>query len=166
VATRADGTDDGPTVYRHTQSGARLAVLLVATVAATLLIAVGSVRRAAGRDGGPPAGLWMAAGVGALVAAAAAVSFSRLTITVTQDELRWGFVGPVGRGRVARADVASAAPTTTTLLADGIGIHRAARGWVYNVALGPAVLVTRRDGAVIVLGTDDPAGLLAALAPR
>jgi hypothetical protein len=159
-----DATDAPP--YRHAQRGTRLALLLVGTVAAMLVVAVGAVRGAAARAGAPAPGVWVAVGVGALVSLVAAVSFSRLTIEVTRDELRWSFVGPFGRGRVPRAEIAAVAPTTTTLLADGIGVHRAARGWVYNVALGPAVLVTRRDGSAVVLGTDDPAGLLAALARR
>ena len=51
-------------------------------------------------------------------------------------------------------------------LVDGVGIHAGPRGWVYNVALGPAVRVVPRDGRAFLLGTDDPAGLVGALAPR
>jgi hypothetical protein len=45
----------------------------------------------------------------------------------------------------------------------GIGIHLTFRGWVWNVATGRGVQIHRCEGMPIVLGTDDPEALLAAI---
>lgn len=148
--------------YRHTQRARLLVALLVSGVLAVTVVTV-----APGRGGAAApwsAAQWTAAAVAAVALLAAAAVFSSLTVAVDDEMLRWHFAFGALARTVPRADVAGAELTATTLL-DGIGIHRGPRGWVYNVALGPAIRVVRRDGSAFLLGTDDPGGLVAALAP-
>jgi hypothetical protein len=153
-------TTKRPPAYRHTQAG-RLAAVLVASAAAAMAASAAAVVRDAGR--GVPVGAVVASAVGVVALLAAAVVFSSLTVEVDATALRWHFAFGAVRRAVPRDAVARVEATATTLL-DGVGIHRGPRGWVYNVAPGPAVRVVRRDGSALVLGTDDPDGLVAALA--
>jgi len=52
---------------------------------------------------------------------------------------------------------------TRTTFWQGVGIHRTRSGWVYNVATGDAVLVTRANGKRTLLGCDEPRRLMAAI---
>lgn len=95
-------------------------------------------------------------------------AFARLTVEVGAapggaNELRWAmtFGWPSGRIPIAAIADATIVPVSFWM---GIGIHLTLRGWVWNVSLGKGVRVTKRDGSDVILGTDDPAGLLAAIA--
>jgi hypothetical protein len=46
---------------------------------------------------------------------------------------------------------------------DGWGIHRLARGWIYNVSGWEAVEIELASGSVHRIGTDEPRALLAAI---
>lgn len=81
---------------------------------------------------------------------------------MTDSSLIWCSGPGVWRKEVRVDEIMAAEPTTTTFV-DGSGIHLTRRGWLYNVAGRRAVLITRRDGRRFLLGTDDPAGLVAAL---
>lgn len=146
--------------YRHTQSGRLIAgligtgVVAVSVVTGTRLAAAGAPRR-----------VWVGLALAEAVVLGLAGLFSTFTVEVDAGALRWHFALGAFRRTVPRAEIAAVEPTRTTLL-DGIGIHRGPRGWVYNVALGPAVRVVRQDGRAFLLGTDDAGGLVAALAPR
>ncbi len=89
--------------------------------------------------------------------------FGSMTIEVTRTELRWWFgVGWPG-GRIARAELVGEEIENPGLL-NGIGLHLTMSGWLWNVALGPAVALHRSGKLATILGTDDPDGLIAALA--
>ena len=65
-------------------------------------------------------------------------------------------------GGIPIADIARAEIVPVTFWM-GIGIHLTLRGWIWNVALGQGVRIVSADGPDIVLGTDDPQELLAAI---
>lgn len=94
-------------------------------------------------------------------------AFARLRIDVDaregQPAVRWAMTFGWPSGSVPIAEI-TGAQTIAVAFWMGIGIHVTLRGWVWNVALGKAVQIQRRRGAPIVLGTDDPEGLLAAIA--
>lgn len=143
--------------YRHEQTGRIYAALI--PLAVVLAVLAGATLVTAGKAGGfaPAAAL--------IIAAVALVAFARLTIDVSSGPpaaLRWAmtFGWPGGTIPIdAIADV-QIVPVTFWM---GIGIHLTLRGWVWNVSLGRGVAVRKTDGGEIVLGTDDPQGLLAAI---
>jgi hypothetical protein len=136
--------------YEHTQRAAGLQVGLIAGAAACgLLSQVAAV---------PPA----VPVVAAVALVLAAYVFSSLTVVVTEDRLIWAFGPGVIRKQVSLADV-QAAEVTATRWYDGWGIHRTRRGWLYNVSGSQAVAVSLKDGRRVLLGTDEPARLRAAI---
>ena len=89
--------------------------------------------------------------------------FSTLTVMVTQQELRWHFGPGIWKKSVPRSDIASATPTRTKWWY-GFGIRLTPRGWLYNVSGLDAVAVEMRTGKIVLIGTDEPDKLAAALA--
>jgi hypothetical protein len=89
--------------------------------------------------------------------------FDGLTIRIAGDALTWRF-GHLGfpRGRVRLDEIAAASLTRTTFW-EGWGIRWTRRGWLYNVSGCDAVLIQRRDGRSLLLGTDEPRRLKAAI---
>jgi hypothetical protein len=100
--------------------------------------------------------------VGAAAAAALGLLWSRMTICIDSDRLRWSFGPGWPRFSLALAEIQSVDATRTTFW-QGWGIHRTRRGWLYNIAGWDAVLVTRADGKQFLLGTDEPRRLKSAL---
>jgi len=92
----------------------------------------------------------------------AASMFGSMTIEVTQTLVRWRFTLGWPSGSILRADLRDAVREDPSPI-NGIGIHLTLRGWLWNVALGPAVGLRKKSGGEVLLGTDDPDGLLAAL---
>jgi hypothetical protein len=99
---------------------------------------------------------------GAAVAVALALLWSRLTIRIDGDLLRWSFGPGWPRFSLPLAEIASVDVTRTTFW-QGWGIHLTRQGWLYNISGWDAVLITRRDGKRLLLGTDEPRRLKAAL---
>jgi hypothetical protein len=99
---------------------------------------------------------------GAAVAVALALLWSRLTIRIDGDRLRWSFGPGWPRFSLPLAEIASVDVTRTTFW-QGWGIHLTRQGWLYNISGWDAVLITRRDGKRLLLGTDEPRRLKAAL---
>lgn len=97
-----------------------------------------------------------------LIVLASAVSFSSLTIGVDDRELLWHFGLGMLRKSIPLAEITRVESATTSTF-DGLGIHYTMRGWLYNVAGRRAVLITLRDGRRLMLGTDEPERLVAAL---
>ena len=101
---------------------------------------------------------------GAALAIAVDWCFSSLTIRVTSDELQlqlhfgWGWP----RKRVPLADIAAVEVTRTTFI-EGWGVHRTRRGWLYNVAGFDAVVLRRRDGTAVLVGSDEAPRLKGAI---
>jgi hypothetical protein len=96
--------------------------------------------------------------VAAVVMMVSAFAFSSLTIAVRDGQLSWWFGPGIVKKTVPLSTIASAEPTTTSII-NGWGIHLTARGWLYNVAGRQAVLITQKDGKRFLLGTDEPDSL-------
>jgi hypothetical protein len=114
----------------------------------------------------PPPGFgspsqWAGA-LGAAVALAVGWLCSSLTVRVDNDSLRlhFGFGWP--RKTVPLGDIDAAEVTRTTFW-EGWGVHRTRRGWLYNVSGYDAVLLRRRDGSSLLIGSDEPRRLKAAI---
>lgn len=108
-------------------------------------------------DAFPPA-LWLAAPLVLGMVAA----FGSLTIAIDHECLRWHFGPGVWRKRLLLEEIAEVTITRTRAW-EGWGIRWTPRGWLYNVAGLDAVLVRRRDGKAVLLGSDEAGRLAAAL---
>lgn len=139
--------------YRHTQTGWLLRIVSGVT---GLVFAV--LAAAYPIDTSVPHEMLIAV---ALLFAALGFAWSRLTIEVDNERARWWFGLGVPRGTLLLADIASVETTRTTFW-QGWGVHRTRNGWLYNVAGYDAVLITRRDGRRLMLGSDEPRRLKAA----
>ncbi len=101
--------------------------------------------------------------IGSVIVAVAIAIFSRLTTRVDSDAVSWSFGWGWPAASVALADIQSVEGTETNLL-EGWGIHWTIwHGWLWNVGGFQAVEITKRDGARVTLGTDDPQGLYDAI---
>jgi hypothetical protein len=99
---------------------------------------------------------------GATAAVVLGLLWSRMTIRVDGDRLHWSFGPGWPRFSLPLAEIRSVEATRTTFW-QGVGIHRTRRGWVYNVAAGDAVVVTRANGKQTLLGSDEPRRLKSAI---
>jgi hypothetical protein len=90
------------------------------------------------------------------------ISFARLTIEVDPTGVRWGMTFGIPSGFIPMEEIVSVDVVPVSFWY-GIGIHITLRGWVWNVALGRGVQIHRCGGMPIVLGTDDPEALVAAI---
>ena len=140
--------------YEHTQSGWPVRIAFGLT--ALGLLVMGSVQPF---DRPVPSAVLL---VGALIAAALGVAWSRLTVRVDAERLRWSFGPGWPRFSLPLADIAAVEATRTTFW-QGWGIHRTRHGWLYNIAGRDAVLIKRKYGKQVLLGTDEPRRLKAAL---
>jgi hypothetical protein len=103
----------------------------------------------------------LALAIGAIVLIGG-VSFARLTTEVDARGVRWWMTFGFPSGSVTFEEIISAEIVSVTFLG-GIGIHLTLRGWLWNVGLGNGVQIHRCDRMPVVLGTDDPEGLLEAI---
>jgi hypothetical protein len=90
------------------------------------------------------------------------LAFGSLTVTIAEGQLTWRFGLGWPRKSLPLAEITLAEPTRTRFI-EGWGIHLTRRGWLYNVSGFDAVLLTRRDGKSVLIGTDEPRALVAAL---
>jgi hypothetical protein len=99
---------------------------------------------------------------GAALMVVAGWCFSSLTVRISDDTLKlhFGFGWP--SKTVPLADIVSADVTRTTFW-EGWGVHRTRRGWLYNVSGFDAVIVQRRDGSALLVGSDEARRLKAAI---
>jgi hypothetical protein len=137
-------------IYRHEQFG-RMYVGLLGVVAVLICLTVGF------RVGGAAFAVSLF-----VFLALVCVATAWLTIEVGEGGVRWRMTFGFPSGAVAIGDVVSASIIPVSFWY-GIGIHLTLRGWVWNVSLGRGVQIDRSEGLPIVLGTDDPEGLLAAI---
>jgi hypothetical protein len=140
--------------YEHTQAGWPVRIAFGVTALGFLVIA--SVRPFSGPT---PSGALL---LGALAAVAAGLMWSRLTVRIDGERLRWSFGLGWPRFSAPLAEITAVEVTRTTFW-QGWGIRRTRDGWLYNISGWDAVLVTRRDGKRFLLGTDEPRRLRAAL---
>jgi hypothetical protein len=88
--------------------------------------------------------------------------FSQLTVSVSDEHLVWHFGGGFWTKRLNRAEITCAKPVRCKWWY-GWGIRLSPLGWLYNVSGLDAVAVTGSDGKTVLIGTDDPEVLSAAL---
>jgi hypothetical protein len=99
---------------------------------------------------------------GAAIAVILGLMWSRLTIRIDGDRLRWSFGVGWPRFSLPLAEVQSVEVTRTTFW-QGWGIHVVRGGWIYNIAGWDAVRITRTGGRLVLLGTDEPRRMKAAI---
>ena len=104
----------------------------------------------------------LALSLGAMLAVAIGWLWSSLTVRIADGALRVQFGLGLPRKTVPLADLESVEVTRTRFL-DGWGVRRTRRGWLYNVSGFDAVLLRRKDGKALLVGTDEPRKLKAAL---
>ena len=135
-------------LYRHTQIA--WAVLIPADITCIFMIYAFAAHREYGA-------------LFALVALSVlSALFYALTVTVTESDIDIKFGIGLLRKRVPRGDVFLAEPHRTSFC-DGWGIRGRTAGRIYNVSGYEAVRLTLHNGRRIIIGTDDPARLLAAI---
>jgi hypothetical protein len=141
--------------YEHTQAGWPLRIALV--LGALLFVAMTALEEL--RQS--PTSLALLIG-GAVLAATLGWLFSSLTVRVQDGALRLHFGLGVPRKSWPLAEVESV-DVTRTRFWDGWGVHRTRRGWLYNVSGFDAVLVRLAGGKAVLVGTDEPRKLKAAI---
>ncbi|WP_394193523.1 hypothetical protein [Pseudoalteromonas atlantica] len=88
--------------------------------------------------------------------------FHGLTIKVDNTSISWGF-GPGLFGDTLLLQDIVEAKAVENSFRHGIGLRITHDGWIYTVSGFSAVQLTMKDGSQYRLGTNDQAGLLAAL---
>ena len=136
--------------YEHTQRGT--------VILAALLIGVAICSALATLAPAPPFVVPMVFGVFVVCA----YMFSSLSIQITGRTLCWYFGPGLFRKKILLSDIRGAEVARTRLI-HGWGIHRTTRGWLYNVSGFDAVAVRLDTGKEILLGTDEPERLCAAI---
>lgn len=139
--------------YERTQQAAWMWIVLLLVIAAILAAWSTDPRP----EIGPPVAIAL---VPLLLAGAI---FTRLTIAVDANAVRWHFGWGWPGGSVAMADIARTEVTQTSLL-EGWGIHWTIwHGWLWNAGGFQAVEIFKSDGGPVTLGTADPQGLVEAI---
>ena len=136
--------------YEHTQRGT--VILAALLIAAAICSALATLAPA------PPFVVPMVFGVFVVCA----YMFSSLTIQITSRTLCWYFGPGLFRKKILLSDIRGVEVARTRLI-HGWGIHRTTRGWLYNVSGFDAVAVRLDTGKEILLGTDEPERLRAAI---
>jgi hypothetical protein len=98
----------------------------------------------------------------ALFLLAGLVVFSTLTTEVSDETLTWYFTGHVAGGAIPLGEIERVASVRNPR-AYGWGIRALPDGRLYNVSGLKAVSINLRDGRRIVLGSDEPDRLAAAI---
>ncbi len=97
-----------------------------------------------------------------VVAMAISFVFGSMTVEINGGQLNWWFGPSILKKSLAVADIAVAEQVRNNWKW-GWGIRYYGNGWLFNVSGLDAVEVTRADGKMLRLGTDDPEGLAAAI---
>ena len=88
--------------------------------------------------------------------------FHGLTIKVDEAHISWAFGPGVAGQKLALEDIVGVKAVQNSYR-HGIGIRITHDGWIYSVSGFSAVQLTLKDGSQYRLGTNDQAGLVAAL---
>ncbi len=136
--------------YRHTQVG-WVTLGSILSGAALILVLLAGLRELPGA--------WLPVVLLVLVG----LLFATLTVEVDADEIRASFTGGIVRKRVALAHVVRCREVRNPWYY-GWGIHKLPGGWIWNVSGFEAVELALTDGAVLRIGTDEPAALARAIA--
>ena len=138
--------------YRHTQK-ARWIFALLGAAAGVTVIAAFAVNDPV---------FWLICLGCAAFTGTIAWLFSSLTVEVDDSELKWFFGPGFWRKSVPRSDILHASAIRTQWW-HGWGIRYTPMGWLYNVYGLDAVAVARNGRRAVLIGTDEPDALLAAL---
>lgn len=105
--------------------------------------------------------------IGAFAAVAAmVVAFIHLTTRVDPSRVSWSFTLGIPSGSIPFTDIADVQITKMHFW-EGYGIHwTILHGWLWNVSGFQGVMIRKRSGRVVTLGTDDPQGLYEAIQTR
>jgi len=142
-------------LYEHTQAGWPLRI---AFVAASVILIVLAAMPELSQTPTPPLVLV----AGAAISAAIGWTWGALTVRIQDDQLQVRFGLGFPRKTVRVADIAAAEITRTTFL-EGWGLRRTRRGWLYNVSGFDAVQLRLTNGRSLMVGTDEPRRLKAAI---
>jgi hypothetical protein len=137
--------------YQHRQIGTLMIIALV----------IGAVVVASAAYANPGIGRWVAAAF-ALGLIVLAWLFSSLTVSVSEDELRWYFGPGAWKYRLALAEIEAVRIVRNDVL-NGFGIRMRPGFRLYNVSGLDAVELRLKTGEIRRIGTDDAAGLAGAL---
>ncbi len=140
----------GRILYRRTQPG----TALVAIIGVASLVAGGAEVAQAHSP--------RSAAVVATFLIALAFVFATMTITVTTSHVEWELTFGLLRGRLSIAQIDAVSTARVTLLS-GLGIRTNGRDWLWIVSGRDVVVLQRRDGRTIRLGSDDVDGVVAAV---
>lgn len=88
--------------------------------------------------------------------------FSQLTVVVEDGALSWHFGEGFWKKSLSLSEIVSAHAVRTRWWY-GWGIRLTPKGWLYNVSGLDAVEIKTRDGKTVLIGTDEPDKLAAAL---
>jgi hypothetical protein len=142
-------------LYEHTQTGWPIRIAFLALAVGLLVLAalpdVGQART-------PPRVLAAAVGIAALFGWV----WGSLTVSIEDGELRIRFGLGWPRKTVPLSDISDVEITRTSFF-EGWGVHRTRRGWLYNVSGYDAVLLRLGSGRSMLVGSDEPRRLKAAL---
>jgi hypothetical protein len=145
-------------MYSHSQFGWPMAIgtALGLSFATGVLLAVSAETRASAP--------WVMAALYATLLLAFLL-FYRLKVAVDADRIRAVFGIGLIRKEIPLADVIRADLVKTRVMW-GYGIHWTPSGWLYNVAGRHAVRLEVRGGKAVMIGTDEPEALKAAVDAR
>lgn len=94
------------------------------------------------------------------------VGFIELKTRVDPSCVSWAFTLGIPSGSIPFTDIADVQITKVQFW-EGYGIHwTILHGWLWNVAGFQGVMIRKRNGRVVTLGTDDPEGLYEAIQTR
>jgi hypothetical protein len=140
--------------YRHTQ----VSRMTLVALGLGLVIQLGSLARAVRRRHRHP---WLVALPIALFAPLI-YAFSALTVEIAQGILTVGFRGGLLQRTIALAAVRQVDQVEVPWYC-GRGLRLTPKGWLYNVRGRHAVAVGLANGRTVIIGTDEPAELAAAI---
>jgi len=153
--TRRAANADMRPQYEHTQAGWPIRIALCVTAIGLLVVSALPPMNALRT---PPVVLW----VGAALAALFGWIWGALTVRIVDGELqvRFGLGWP--RKTLKLAEIAEVEVTSTTFM-EGWGVRLTRRGWLFNVSGYDAVLLRLAGGKMVMVGSDEPRKLKAAL---
>jgi len=147
--------------YSHTQTGRTMRLIVGGALVAALIAVVVAMSQ----DPTAPRWIWPMVLTAMALSFLSAWVFSRLTVAIDEESLRWYFGGGIPRFSLSRGEIRGARVIKVPWYF-GMGIHylpgRPGK-WIYNVGFGQAVEITRHEGSVIYIGSDDASALAAAL---
>lgn len=152
IGVRQDG--ELSELYRHTQVGWTIIVIVGAAVVAEVIVAAVLASQ-------NTVALALSGAVAAVLAVVLAV-FSTLTVTVDHAALRLSFGFEVLRREVLLDEVVAVRRVRNSWIA-GWGVRVIPHGRLYNVGGLDAVELELDSGRVVRVGTDEPDALLAAV---